>query len=90
MLYGCYIHYDDHAGYELCDSGVRSREIIYMFLVGQVSWLAKHFNTGIFSDIVNVINVKLCMAVQHIELYLFITLSVAWTLFQGHGNVKQF
>ena len=32
-----------------------------MFLVGQVSGLVKNFNIGIFSDITNVINVKLCM-----------------------------
>ena len=30
------------------------------------------------------------MMVLHSELYLFITLSVTLTLFQGHSNVKQF
>ena len=30
------------------------------------------------------------MMVLHIELYLFITLSVTLTLFEGHSNVKQF
>ena len=35
MLYGCYLHEEDHARYELCDCGVCSRKIIYMF------WLVK-------------------------------------------------
>ena len=55
-----------------------------MFLIGQVSGL------GIFLDTINEINVKLCMVVLHIELYLFITLSVNLTLFQGHSGIKQF
>ena len=41
-----------------------------MFLVSQVSGLVENFNIGIFSDIGNVINVKLCMVILHIELYL--------------------
>ena len=45
-----------------------------MILVGQVSDLDENFNVGVFRDI-NVINVKLCMMVLHIELYLFSTLS---------------
>ena len=61
-----------------------------MFWVDQVSVLVKNFNIGIFSDTINVINVKLCMMVLHTELYLFITLSVTLTLFQGHKDVKQF
>ena len=52
-----------------------SREIIYMFLNGQMSGLVKHFNTGIFSNTINVINVKLCMTVLHLQLYLFITVT---------------
>ena len=39
MLYGCYIHKEAHSQYELCNSSVCSREIIYMFL-GQLSVLA--------------------------------------------------
>ena len=39
-----------------------------MFLVGQVSGLVENFNTGIFSDIIKVTNVKLCMMVLLIEL----------------------
>ena len=65
-------------------------EIIYLVLVSQVSRFVKNFNIGIFSDTVNVMNVKLYMMVLHIELYLFITLSVTLMLFQGHSNVKQF
>ena len=89
MFYGHYIHQEDHAQYELCDTGVCSREIIYMFLVFQVSGLVQIFNVGIFADIINVINLKFCMLVLHIELYLFITLSVTFTWFQGHSSVKQ-
>ena len=54
MVCGCYIHYEDHAQYELCNSGVCSREIIYMFLVVQVSGLAENFINGIFLDTINV------------------------------------
>ena len=61
-----------HAQYELCISGVCSREIIYMFLVSQVSGLVENFNIGIYSDSINVINVKLCMMALLIDLYLFI------------------
>ena len=41
MLYGCYIHEKDHVQYELCNSDVCSREIIYVVLVDQVSGLVK-------------------------------------------------
>ena len=61
-----------------------------MFLVGQVSGLFENFNIGIFSDTMNVINVKLCMVVLRIKFYLLITLSFTLTLFQGHSNIKQF
>ena len=67
-----------------------SREIINMVLVGLLSGLVKNFNIGIFSDTINVINVKFCVMVLLIELYLFIPLSVSWTICQGHGNIKQF
>ena len=58
-----------------CMTGVCSREIIDMFLVGQVPWLVRNFSIGIFSDTINVINVKLCIMILHTELCLFITLS---------------
>ena len=88
MLWGCYIHEENHTQYELCDSGVCSREIIDMFLVSQVAWHIENFNIGIFSDTIDAINVKLCVMVLRIELYLFISLSVTLTLFQGHSSVK--
>ena len=59
-----------------------------MLLVGLVSRLVENFNIGIFSDTLKVINVKFCMMVIHIELYLLITLSVTLTLFQDHSSVK--
>ena len=61
-----------------------------MFLVGYMSGLVKNFNLGNFSDTMNVINVRLCMVVLLSELYLFITLSMTLTLFQGFSCVKQF
>ena len=61
-----------------------------MLLVGHVSGLVRNLNIWIFSDTINVINIKLCMIVLHIKLYLFMTLSMTLTLFQGHSNVKQF
>ena len=50
----------------------------------------KNFNVTIFSDTINVINVKLCVIVLHMGLYLFIPLSVTLSIFQGHSNDKQF
>ena len=38
-----------------CATDVCSREIIYMLLVSQVSGLVENFNTGIFSDTINVV-----------------------------------
>ena len=55
---------------------VCSKEMIYMFWVGQVSGLVKNFNIGIFRDTMNLIGVKLCMMVLHIELYLFSSVQV--------------
>ena len=52
--------------------------------------LAKNFDTGIYSDSINVINVKIYFIVLLIEFYLFIWLSVTLTIFQGHSNVEQF
>ena len=56
----------------ICVTGVYSKEIINMFLVGQTSGLVKNFNTWIVSDTINVINVKLCMMVPHTDVYLYI------------------
>ena len=59
-------------------------------LVGQVSELIEYFNIEIFSDTMNVINVKLRMMVPLVELSLFMPLSVTSTIFQVHSNVEQF
>ena len=48
-----------------------------MFLVCQVSELVENFNIGIFSDTMNVINVKHFMMELPSELYLCIPLSVS-------------
>ena len=77
------------AQYDLCDSGVYSREIINMFFVGQVSLLVENFNIGIYSDIIRVINVKICAMVLLADHYLFIPLSITLITFQGHSNIKQ-
>ena len=71
------------------DSGVFSREMINMFSVGQVSGLVKIFIIGIYSDTMTVVNIKLCMMVLLIKLYLFIPLSMTLTIFQGHSNVEE-
>ena len=60
----------------ICDFDVYSREIINMFLVGKMFGLVKNSNIKIFADTVKVINVKLCMMVLLVELYLLIPLSV--------------
>ena len=52
--------------------------------------LLKKFNIAIYSNTINVINVKLCMMVLLLALYLFIPLSVTLTIFQGHSNIEQF
>ena len=58
-----------------------SREIVNFFSSVKCLGLSKTFNIGIFSDSINVVNVKLCMMVQLIELYLFIPLSVTLTIY---------
>ena len=45
-----------------------------------LSGVAKKINIVIFSDTINVINVKLCMMLLLIELYLFILFSVMLTV----------
>ena len=86
-LYGCC---KDYVQYDLCDAGLYSGETINFFLVGQVSGLVENVSIEIYSDTTNVINVKLCLMVLLIELYLFIPLSVALTIFERLSNVKQF
>ena len=52
----------------------------------------RNFSAAIFSDCINVINVKRCLIVLLIELYLFIPLSVIFTIIasQGYSSLKQF
>ena len=57
---------------------------------GHMSVRGKNLNVAIFSDILKIINVKLCMVVVLIEHYPFIPLSVTLIVFQGHSSVKQF
>ena len=55
------------------------KETVYMYLVGQVSARVKNLNIGIFSDTLNVINVKLCMMALRIQFHLFhYTFSEPW------------
>ena len=82
------MHKKHHAQYDLCDSGVYSREIINMSFVGQVSGLVENVNIGIFPDNIIVINFKLCVMVLLLELYLFLFFSVTLTIFQGHSSVN--
>ena len=51
--------------------------------------LSKSLTIGFSQTTINVINVKICVVVLHIELYLLVTLSVTLTLFQSHSSVKQ-
>ena len=84
------MHWKYYAEYDLSDSGVYSREMVNMFFVGQMSEIVENFNIRIYSDTINVVNVELCMMVLLIELYLFIPLSVALAILQGHSNVEHF
>ena len=59
-----------------------------LFSVGQLSGFVRNFNIGIYSDTVNVINVKLCMMILLIELYLFTPFSMTLTIFQHHSSVE--
>ena len=49
----------------------------------RVSICGKNFNVAIFSDAMNMINVKLCITVVLIALYPFIPLSMTLTAFQS-------
>ena len=57
-VYGWCIHLKDYAHYDLLDSVVYSREIMNMFLVGQVSGLVRNLKLEIYLDTIYVINVK--------------------------------
>ena len=73
----------------MCNSGVYSREIINMFFISQMSQFVKKFKIGIYSDTINVINVKLGIMVLLTELFLVIIL-VTLIIFQGRSNVEHF
>ena len=55
-----------------------------------IAWHGKNLNVAIFSDTINVVNVKLCMMVILIEIYLFILHLVTLIVSQDHSSVKQF
>ena len=61
-----------------------------LVFVSQVFGLVENFNIRIYSDTINVINVKLCVMVLLVELHLFIPLSVTLTILYSHSNVEQF
>ena len=69
-----------------------------MFFISHVSGLVENFNIGIYSETINVINVKLCIMILVklcimillSELYLFIPLLVTLTIFQCHSSFEQF
>ena len=52
--------------------------------------VAKSLTVAIFSNVINMIKLRLCMMVVHIELYPLIRFLVTLIVFQGHSNVKQF
>ena len=54
------MHQKDHAQYNLCDSGVSSRETVIMVLVGLMSGLVENLNIGIDSDTINVVAETAC------------------------------
>ena len=56
----------------------------------QLSVCGKNLNIAIFSDTMNMINVKPWMVVILIELYPFTSPTVTVIIFQGHSSVKQF
>ena len=83
-MYGHYVHWNDYAQYDLCDSGVYPVVIINMLFVSQVSLHVKNFNIWVYLCTINVMNVKLCMMVLLIELYMFIVshYSPPWPYFK--------
>ena len=73
--------------------------MISVWPAGQVIiWCGKNFDVVVvfFSDTLNVIDVKLCMMVLLIELYLFVPLSLGFFLvlvspvLQGHNSVIKY
>ena len=57
--------------------------MINMLFISQVSGLTENFIIVIYSDIINVINVKLCIVVLLTKLYMFTPLSVSHDIIFG-------
>ena len=57
---------------------------------GRLSVYGENFIVAIFSDTINMLNVKLYTMVVLTEHYPFIPLSVTLIVFQDHSRVKQF
>ena len=54
----------------------------------RVSICGKNSNAAVFSDTLNMINVKLCLMVVLFELYPFIPVSLTLIVFQDYSSVK--
>ena len=59
------------------------------FFTCQVAGLVENFNIVIYSDTINVINLKLCMMILLIEFFLCIPLSVTLTIFQSSQQCQK-
>ena len=57
--------------------------------VGGESVCGKNLNGAIFSNTINMVNVKLWMMLDLTELYPSLPLSMTLIVFQGHSSVKQ-
>ena len=68
------------------ESDVCLRDIINKVLVGHLCGLVENVKTGIFAD---AINIKICMMLLLLNLYLFRPLSVTLVIFLGHSNIEQ-
>ena len=73
-----FVFIDLHEKYEYVMISVR---------LSECPFVAETLNDAIFSDTLNMINVKLCMMVVLIEHYPFIPLSLTLTAYQGHSSV---
>ena len=59
-------------------------------LLAKCLYVLTNFNIAIFLDTLNVINVKLCLMVELIELYPFIPFLVTLIVSQGHRALNSF
>ena len=74
----------------MCDVGVYSREIIKMCFVGQASGLFEKFSIWIYADTINVINVKLCMVLLLIKLYMLYYFKLHWPYYKVTAMFNSF